>query len=335
MTTTVDRPNRAALNQAIDIYRDAMRPFIIRNLRRVPRQRVEDVICHSLNDAQASRFRSNLAQTPGNIEAAIDVGDFPDLISRNWRSVFSRQFPSGDRVVQDLSRVIREARNKAAHPDTDDLDIEFVRVRLHDIMDVMDSINAPEQRQEVNEILRRLLLDPMDHMEEVTHFFRKVQKLTSDELSEHIRLDRSSRRGGYANRNPNSFYYELWYSSGQQWGSARMRYRLELNRKDDSVSSWSANVGFRYNKNGLEKMGYSEEHFNILENVVQASEAHTDLGNFTGGRRPKAMVRFDDESTLSDHFAHSLSNTLRILIEEITPIVNEFENERTNQESVQ
>ena len=88
MTTTVDRPNKDALNKAIDIYRDAMRPFIVRNLRRVPAQHVEYIIHCSLNDNQALQFQRNLAQNPGNVEAAIDVGDFPDLISRNWRGVF-------------------------------------------------------------------------------------------------------------------------------------------------------------------------------------------------------------------------------------------------------
>ena len=31
----MDRPNRDALSDALDIYRDAMRPFIVRYLKRV------------------------------------------------------------------------------------------------------------------------------------------------------------------------------------------------------------------------------------------------------------------------------------------------------------
>ena len=92
-------------------------------------------------------------------EAAIDVGDFPHLISRNWRAVFSRQFPNGGQVVQNISWLIKEARDKAAHPDTVDLDIEFTRSRLYDITDVLSRINAPAQRQEVEEIRSRLLSD--------------------------------------------------------------------------------------------------------------------------------------------------------------------------------
>ena len=327
MTTTVARPNRDALNKAIDIYRDAMRPFIVRNLRSVPGQQFEDVIRRSLNDNQAFRFQRSLARNPSNVEAAIDVGDFPDLISRNWRCVFERQLPSGGQVFQRLSR-IREARNKVAHPDTVDLDIDFVKARLHDMIDVMDWIHAPTQRREVNKIVNRLLLDSRPGVGPTdvgTHFFRKVQRLASDELSEHIRPNRSSRRGGYANRNPNSLYYELWYSSRPQWGSSRMRYRIELNRNDNSVSLWSANVGFRYNKSGLEKLGYSEDDFDILENIVQDSEAHPDLGSFSRGRRPKVLVRIDNDNPLTDDFAQSLSGVLATLIQKITPAIDNFE----------
>ena len=317
MTTTVDRPNKDALNKAIDIYRDAMRPFIVRNLRSVPRQRVEDAICRSLNGNQASQFQRNLARNPSNVEAAIDVRDFPILISGNWSGVFSRQFLDSKQGVQGLLSVISEARNKAAHPDTDDLDIEFTTARLYDIMEVMSMINTPAQKREVEEILKSLQEDG------VSHFCNEVHRLALNQLPERIKKpDRSSRQVRHINRNPDSFYYELWYSSAPQWGSSRMRYRLELNRRDDSASSWSANVGFRYNKNGLEKLGYSDEHFNILENIVQSSEAHTNLEPFSAGRRPKAMVRFYNKTSLSDDFAQSISCTLATLIQKITPAID-------------
>ncbi len=179
MTTTVDRPNKDALNKAIDIYRDALRPFIVRNLRSVPGQRIEDVICRSLNDNQAARFQSNLARNPGNEEAAIDVGDFPNLISRNWRVVFNRHFPNDGQVVQNISWLIKEARDKAAHPDTEDLDIEFTRSRLYDITDVLSRINAPAQRQEVEEIRSRLLSDPPQERDTVSDALPEVQSASS------------------------------------------------------------------------------------------------------------------------------------------------------------
>ena len=42
------KPNKKVLSEAIDIYRDAMRPFIVRNLRQVPRCTLEETVRRSL-----------------------------------------------------------------------------------------------------------------------------------------------------------------------------------------------------------------------------------------------------------------------------------------------
>ncbi len=152
MTTTIDRPNKNALSKALDIYRDAMRPFIVRSLRRVQGAKVEDTIARLLNDYQRMQFQDNLRRNPANIEAAIDINDFPVLISKGWRIAFQREFPSGDRAVQNAAWQITEARNSVSHPGTQDLDAEFVRSRLFDIADTLGRINAPQQKAEVERI---------------------------------------------------------------------------------------------------------------------------------------------------------------------------------------
>ena len=152
MTTTVDRPNKNALSEALDIYRDAMRPFLVRSLRRVQGTKVEDTIASMLNDYQKGQFQDNLRRNPGNVEAAIDVNDFPSLISRGWRIALQNEFPSGDRAVQNAAWQITEARNSVSHPGTQDLDAEFVRSRLYDIADTLGRINAPQQKAEVERI---------------------------------------------------------------------------------------------------------------------------------------------------------------------------------------
>ena len=57
--TTVNRPNRDALNRAVDIFRDAMRPFIVRCLKSVPRRSVDQLISAVLPDNSAEQFRAN------------------------------------------------------------------------------------------------------------------------------------------------------------------------------------------------------------------------------------------------------------------------------------
>ena len=156
--TTVNRPNRDALNRALDIFRDAMRPFIVRCLRRSARgQRVEDTISRSLSDYQERRFQQNLIQNRGDLESSIDVGDFPDLIRHNWRDAFQSQFPDGDRTIQSASWTIKGARDTASHPGVQDIDLEFTRSRLFEVADVLGRINAPEQKREVERIRDELV----------------------------------------------------------------------------------------------------------------------------------------------------------------------------------
>ena len=79
--------------------------------------------------------------------------------------------------------------------------------------------------------------------------------------------------------------------------------------------------------------GYSEEDFVNLENAVQSLVNQAEFENFSGGRERQVIVRLDGKYPLDDSFAQRLSNALRLLIEEITPIVDEFEDERANQEA--
>ena len=56
----VERPNRAVLNDALDEYRDAMRPFIVRVLKRVRGKSIEDAIYDTLSPKQADDFERRL-----------------------------------------------------------------------------------------------------------------------------------------------------------------------------------------------------------------------------------------------------------------------------------
>ena len=144
----IKRPNRAVINDALDEFRDAMRPFIVRGMRRIKGKTVENAIYDSLSPKQASQFTTNLQDNGGNIESAIDIGDFPNLISRNWRQVFSSQFRD-DMNVQSLLYIITQARHKASHPSGEDLDTEYTRAVLYHIVDILGKINAPEAKLSV------------------------------------------------------------------------------------------------------------------------------------------------------------------------------------------
>ena len=150
--TTIPRPNKEALTRAIDIYRDSMRPFILRTLRRIPNANIETTIQRSLHDRQAETFRNTQASGT-DLESALDANYFPVLVSNhyNWRDAFSEAF-NGDKTVQNELWLITEARNLIAHPGNQDLEEEYTRTHIFHIADVLGKINQPELKRQVEEI---------------------------------------------------------------------------------------------------------------------------------------------------------------------------------------
>ena len=147
---TTNRPNRDALMRAIDIYRDAMRPFIIRQLKRVPGASVEELIERGLGGRQMDEFYRRLAED-SDLESAIDLNYFPRVVRDNWRGAFAQHFDD-DPSVQNMLWLIKTARDQIAHPGTQDIDAEYTRARLYDITDLLGRINAPDEKQAVEEI---------------------------------------------------------------------------------------------------------------------------------------------------------------------------------------
>ena len=129
------RPNQDALYQALNIYCDVMRPFILKNLKTVQ------------NLSPKDHFEN---------ESDIDIGDFPYLFREYWHDVFKYLFDP-DRDIRSAVGIITEARNKVAHPQAEDLTSGYTLSRLHEIADILGQINAPEQKREVETIRDKLL----------------------------------------------------------------------------------------------------------------------------------------------------------------------------------
>ena len=114
-----------------------------------------------------------------------------------------------------------------------------------------------------------------------------------------------------------------------------MWYAIVIRPEDDGDgSTWRGDVRFEYRIPRLGEMGYSEEDFANLEKAVQDLDIYPNLQNFSGGQERRSIAGLNAQFSLDDNFAKTLSNTLRILVQEITPVIDEFEDERTNQESV-
>ena len=152
---TTHRPNRQALSDALDTYRDAMRPFVIRRLKRVPGQKVEVSIGSALTDGQYNRFRQNM-EAGRSVEESIDITDFPNVIRKHWREAFREAFQFGSAVIDNMY-AIAEARNEVAHPGNDDLDSQYTTNHIGKIASILEEINEPDRSRAVDDIRDRLM----------------------------------------------------------------------------------------------------------------------------------------------------------------------------------
>lgn len=152
--STASSPNRDALRQGLDVYRDGMRAFILRCFRRVKGKRVEDAVCASLGDWRANEVQRHLQQG-ADLASAIDVNDFPQLVNRQWHEIFCREL-NDDPTVRNVMWIIADARNRVAHPGRQDMDAESVQVLLFHIADVLGRIKNPAGKQAVADIRNQL-----------------------------------------------------------------------------------------------------------------------------------------------------------------------------------
>ena len=147
----IERPHREALSSVLDVYRDAMRPFIVRRLKRVRGMKVEDAIRNCLHDTQSNRFDESL-RAGRSVEDSIDISEFPQIVGSYWRETFQSAFKPGS-DMRDALRRIAEARNRVAHPESQDIELEYVADRATDIAGVLLEINESTRSEAVEDIL--------------------------------------------------------------------------------------------------------------------------------------------------------------------------------------
>ncbi len=147
-------PNRTALYEAYNIYRDAMREFVVRCLKKIRGTTPEEVIGGILN--------LELIDEP---KIAIDINDFPRIIRDHscWVNAFSQLFGSkGAMDIRGMTSVIGDGRKLWAHPRIEDADSESTRTHLSLIADVLGGINEIDAKYEVETIRDRLFSNEVE-----------------------------------------------------------------------------------------------------------------------------------------------------------------------------
>lgn len=159
-----DYPNEETLRKAHRIYLDAMRPFIMRCLKKIQGRTLEDLI-RDVSDYEPS----------DDVEAVIDVNNIPLLLKNHWYDIFSKEFDA-DLNVQSTTWLIKDGRNFWAHPGTEDVDPESTRMHLSLAARVLGEIKNPDAKRAVEAIRDRLFSDePEEHPLESENAANKEQ----------------------------------------------------------------------------------------------------------------------------------------------------------------
>ncbi len=146
---------------------------------------------------------------------------------------------------------------------------------------------------------------------ETSPFVKKVGELALSGLPDEIRPDKT---GKWAGDGRDRRYYHLWYSR-PPWGNWKVNYSVDLRPQKES-DKWQAVVLFE-NRQKLPLQALD----GIGLNAQQEVAPH---GIYT-------FVRTSPD-TLNDNFANKIAEILRGFIEQITPIVDDFGNESSEED---
>ena len=134
-------PNRAVLEDALEIYRREMRRFILETLksmvgRGTPQELIDDLFC-----------RGNAPQID-----QIDIGDFPDIVRTYWKDAFE-QACGNERDFLNYCCIVRSARNRSAREAREvNADVDYVRAHLTVIERALDAVRAREAAEMVEKL---------------------------------------------------------------------------------------------------------------------------------------------------------------------------------------
>ena len=156
--------------------------------------------------------------------------------------------------------------------------------------------------------------DNPNQNDKVTHFLRRVGKLALDGLPDEIKPNRVSRWAGshpginWAGVSGRFRYYHFWYSY-RPWSNHYLSYRVHLSEEDAEAGKWLAYVRF--------------VNFEIEKDLGEM-EIHPDQFFEWEGKVLTVPMGTD---TLNDEYAGRIADTLRVFIDQITPIVTDLDNE--------
>ena len=236
-------PKREALRRAHDIYHSAMTSFIFQYLE----ERVEDKTVEALIMRVLNRERLGV----------IDIKDIPTIFRDRecWNNFFLQRFGYDwslrrhEYDIRSVTSVIVMGRNRVAHQESKDLPLEYTRMHLFLIADVLAEIGKQDDRRTVEVIRDELVSD--DTAEAEKSDLEKRLKTMSDQLEA-------------ANAEKTKYEKALKAASNQL--ATLKRKNAQLEERLETTSAQLEDVG--------EELADSKERLAQLEVVAGEEEAY-------------------------------------------------------------
>ena len=187
---SIKRPYQDALYQALNVYRDATRSFIVRNLQSVGGMNLQEAIEKSLSrEERLENFQRALRKVRGNddgnnpvyvseIESSIDVNMFSDIICHHWHSTFATIFNDDMGKVSEAFTEINRTRNDMFHPGLEDISSGRAQSTLQRMSRILSKAKAYAAMDEVDRILETLSENAKQTAERVAEASRQDQPET-------------------------------------------------------------------------------------------------------------------------------------------------------------
>ena len=188
-------PHRAALSMALGIYRDAMRQFIyirmkeIHGAGNVEIRIKEDFLAEqaelgAYTDQEgrslSERFEESTWLNGGDVANALEIDMFHALVDAN-RPSFAATFRDFNQGLYWM-RQARRARNKVAHPSSQDLSMKSTLENIEFLSKLLACINEIEAKRAVDDIGERLVhghaieLDRMGRFRQALDIYRQAMR---------------------------------------------------------------------------------------------------------------------------------------------------------------
>ena len=169
--------------------------------------------------------------------------------------------------------------------------------------------------------------------DDITRFLRKVADITVTGLTNELQPDKRSRWAGGGSRRRR---FNLWYSQAP-WRSGSFCYSIQLDTSNQSSDDsgperFHAFVSFQY----LTRGNYAFLTANEVKDLDgRLQELHIqDDQEFSAYRPIFNGIRVPHKgAALNDDFANILAGTLKRMIEVVTPVVDEFEAARNEEDA--